>query len=244
MQIAILADIHANFQALEAVLADIDSQNIDEILSLGDNIGYGPQPDEVVRELMARDIFSVTGNHELALHDKKYYKRLNFTTQDSVDLTRTLLTPETLDWSIKRPTHVVRHGARFVHGSPPDSPTQYIHNPTDNKLKRFLTLYPEQLCFYGHSHNLEMFIHDADSVIHKASLNANTYTFVEDSRYIVTPGSVGQPRDWLNRRAKYGIWDTSKNTLVIRALKYDVKTTVKLLEKSDFHISNAMRLGG
>jgi predicted phosphodiesterase len=244
MHIAILADIHANFQALGAVLTDIDSQSIDEILSLGDNIGYGPQPDEVVRELMARDIPSVTGNHELALHDKKYYKRLNFTTQDSVDLTRTLLTPETLDWSTKLPTHMVRHGARFVHGSPPDSPTQYIHNPTDNKIKRFLTLYPEQLCFYGHSHNLEMFIHDADTVVYNAPLNVNTYTFVEGSRYIVTPGSVGQPRDWLNRRAKYGIWDTAENTLAIRALKYDVKTTVKLLEKSDFHISNAIRLGG
>ena len=74
MRIAILADIHANYQALQAVLADIKNQNIDDIISLGDNVGYGPQPDEVVQELMAQDIFSITGNHELALHDKKYYK--------------------------------------------------------------------------------------------------------------------------------------------------------------------------
>lgn len=246
MRIAILADIHANYQALQAVLADIENQHIDDIISLGDNVGYGPQPDEVVKELIARDIFSVTGNHELALHDKKYYNHLNFTTQDSIDITRQLLCDETLAWSTKLPTHTIRNGARFVHGSPPDSPTQYIHNPTDNKIKRLLASYPEQLCFYGHSHNLEMFIREEEQaeVIHKASLNANKYTFVEGSRYIITPGSVGQPRDWLNRKAKYGIWETSQNTLEIRALQYDVKTTIKLLEKSEFHISNAMRLGG
>ena len=68
MRIAIIADIHANYQALQAVLADIDRQNIDEIISLGDNVGYGPQPDEVVKELIARDIFSIIGNHELGLH--------------------------------------------------------------------------------------------------------------------------------------------------------------------------------
>jgi len=244
MRLAILADIHANYQALQAVLADIDSQNIHDIISLGDNIGYGPQPDEVVKELMARTIFSLTGNHELSLHDKKYYNKLNFTTQDSTDLTRTLLSEQSLAWSIDLPNHIVRHGARFVHGSPPDSPTQYIHNPTDNKIKRFLASYPEQLCFYGHSHNLEMFIHDEDGEIHKAPLNSNTYTFVDTSRYLVTVGSVGQPRDWLNRKAKYGIWHIQENRLETRALNYDVKTTVKLLEKSKFHISNAMRLGG
>ena len=244
MRIAILADIHANYQALQTVLTDIASQQIDDIISLGDNIGYGPQPNEVVHKLMSQKIFSITGNHELGLHDKKYYKSLNFTTQDSVDLTREMLSKEALDWSIQLPSHTILHGARFVHGSPPDSPTLYIHNPTDNKIKRFLKTYPEQLCFYGHSHNLEMFIADPDNTIHKALLNANTYTFVKGSRYIVTPGSVGQPRDWLNRKAKYGIWSTAENTLEIRALKYDVKTTIQLLEKSDFHISNAIRLGG
>ncbi len=244
MRIAILADIHANYQALQAVLCDIDQQNISEIISLGDNIGYGPQPDEVVGELMARNIFSVTGNHELSLHDEHYYKRLNFTTQDSTDLTRKLLSEEALAWSIALPTCTVLHGARFVHGSPPDSPTQYIHNPTDNKIKRLLASYPEQICFYGHSHNLEMFICDADNSVDKAPLNTNTYTFVDTSRYLVTAGSVGQPRDWLNRKAKYGIWHISENRLETRAVDYDVKTTVKLLENSGFHISNAIRLGG
>lgn len=246
MRLAILADIHANYQALQAVLTDIDSQNIDEIISLGDNIGYGPQPEEVVKELMARRIFSITGNHELALNNKAYYDRLNFTTQDSVDLTRALLGEDSLAWSTDLPTHTIRHGARFVHGSPPDSPTQYIYNPTTNKIKRLLAAYPEQICFYGHSHNLEMFICEEKNtdIIHKAALRPNTYTFVNTSRYLVTSGSVGQPRDWFNRKAKYGIWHTEQNTIEIRALNYDVKTTVQLLENSDFHISNAVRLEG
>ncbi len=246
MRLAILADIHANLQALEAVLQDIDNQNIDDIISLGDNVGYGPQPDEVVRTLMARNIFSITGNHELGLHDKRYYKKLNFTTQDSLDLTKELLSEETLEWSINLPTHALRHGARFVHGQPPDSPTQYIQNPTDNKIKRLMATYPEQICFFGHTHNMEMFIREEghDEIIYKAHLNANKYTFVDDCRYLITPGSVGQPRDWLNRRAKYGIWQLPENTIEIRAIPYDVKTTISLLKDSGFHSSNAARLGG
>lgn len=245
MRIAILADIHANYQALQAVLQDIDAQNIDNIISLGDNVGYGPQPDEVVKALMQRNIFSITGNHELGLHNKKYYNRLNFTTRDSLDLTRDLLGEETFNWSVNLPTHAIRHGARFVHGSPPDSPTQYIQNPTDNKIKRLLKTYPEQLCFFAHTHNMEMFIKENNSpLIHKASLNTSIYTFIKDSRYLITPGSVGQPRDWLNRKAKYGIWQIPDNTLEIRALDYDVTTTVRLLQKSKFHISNSVRLEG
>lgn len=245
MRIAILADIHANYQALQAVLKDIEKQSIDDIISLGDNIGYGPQPEEVVRTLMAKNIFSITGNHELALHDKEYYKHLNFTTQDSLDLTRTLLSEETLAWSTTLPTHTVRHGVRFVHGSPPDSPTKYIENPSEKKIKRLLASYPEQLCFFGHTHNMEMFIYEEgdDINIYRAHLNINKYTLVDKSRYLITPGSVGQPRDWLNRMAKYGILQLPENTIEIRALQYDVQTTVNLLKDSAFHPSNAARLG-
>jgi predicted phosphodiesterase len=67
MRIAVIADIHGNFRALEAVLADIDQAGADHIVSLGDNIGYGPEPEEVVRTLIERQIDSVLGNHELAL---------------------------------------------------------------------------------------------------------------------------------------------------------------------------------
>ena len=72
MRIAIISDIHGNLDAFEQVLADIDHSGIDEIISLGDNIGYGPEPDEVVELIQARQIDSVIGNHELAVNHPKY----------------------------------------------------------------------------------------------------------------------------------------------------------------------------
>ena len=73
---AILADIHGNFQALQAVLADLARIGADEVLSLGDNIGYGPEPEEVVRVLRQQGVVSVMGNHDLALFIRSYHQRI------------------------------------------------------------------------------------------------------------------------------------------------------------------------
>ncbi len=96
MRLAILADIHGNFQALQAVLADLDGIGVDAVVSLGDNIGYGPQPEEVVQALMAREIDSVVGNHELALSSASYLLRLNPSPRISLEISRQLMSRESL----------------------------------------------------------------------------------------------------------------------------------------------------
>ena len=77
MRTAVLADIHANMAALEAVLEDIRDEMISDIITLGDNIGYGPDPEEVIQELIKHDIISIQGNHEYALINPNYYLRMN-----------------------------------------------------------------------------------------------------------------------------------------------------------------------
>ncbi len=98
MRLAVITDIHGNFRAFQAVLSDIAKQNIARIVSLGDNIGYGPEPDEVVSTLAKHGVASIQGNHELALISPAYYKQLNPPTRQSLDLTRGLLTQTSLDW--------------------------------------------------------------------------------------------------------------------------------------------------
>ncbi len=241
MLLAILSDIHGNYQALEAVLADIDNHNVDQIYTLGDNIGYCPQPEEVVLALMARDAKSIMGNHELALKSKSYLKRLNFVVQDSLEITKKLMSESTISFSISLPTFRVENNVRFVHGCPPESITTYLQNPSPTRLERTFATYPEQYCFYGHTHAFGRYFFDGKKYWSEKP-KIGSVVLNDKWRHINNVGSVGQPRDGKGNRAKYGLWNTESNSLEIRALEYDVEQTVALLKKLGFHGTNASRL--
>jgi predicted phosphodiesterase len=241
MLLAILSDIHGNYQALKAVLADIDNHNVQQIYTLGDNIGYGPEPEQVVQALMAREARSILGNHELALKSVSYLKRLNFVGQHSLELAKKLMGPETIAFSCALPSFRVENGIRFVHGCPPESVTMYLQNPSPTRLERTFATYPEQYCFYGHTHAFGRHATDGNTYwterveIGKMELN-------DQWRHINNAGSVGQPRDGKNNKAKYGLFDTANNSLEIRAMEYDVEKTVAMLADLGFHATNASRL--
>ena len=251
MRLAVITDIHGNFRALQAVLADITSQSIARIVSLGDNVGYGPEPDEVVRTLVHHRITSIRGNHELALVNAAYYQQLNPPTRLSLDLTRGLLTQTSLDWLADlEPTLQLANGTddetghrcRFVHGCPPDSTTTYLLNPTDARLQHIFAGYPEAICFAGHTHTLDMYVYHPDAAVEHLSLAIGRRILARNSRYLIIPGSVGQPRDTVSNRAKYAIWDQDQNSLEIRAVPYDVSTTIRLINERGFPASNGLRL--
>lgn len=242
MRIAVIADIHGNYQALEAVLEDIDNRQITVVFSLGDTIGYGPEPDRVVQTLIDRKIDSVLGNHELALFDKHYLKRLNFITRDSLALTRNILSAASLEWLRKLKHSKTVHGARMVHGCPPDSVTTYLFNPGVKRLNAVFESFQEKICFAGHTHTLDCFTHQATGESVRLMLDRKPLQLDALDRYIIIPGSVGQPRDQLSDKAKYGIWDIAESTVTIREIAYDVDTTIELLTRAGFPSSNAIRL--
>ena len=241
MRLAILADIHGNFQALRAVLADMDGIGVDAVVSLGDNIGYGPEPEEVVRTLMARGVPSVVGNHELALNSESYFRRLNPVPRTSLEISRQLMSRESLAYCKSLPAFLVLHGARFVHGCPPESVTTYLRHPSDTRLARIFTVFAEPFCFFGHTHDPAIYAaHGQGYQVEEAALK--TRVLAPECRYVINPGSVGQPRDDFNNQAKYGIWDREEHTFTQRAVPYDVHTTVRLLQERNFPRSNADRL--
>lgn len=242
MKIAIISDIHSNFEALQAVLADIDNQHIDEVISLGDNIGYGPQPEEVINTLKVRGIASVIGNHEHALNNTSYFQRLNPPTQFSLEKNRSLMGPESLVYCKNLPTYILRYGARFVHGCPPESITTYLWDPSEIRMARLFISMSETMCFFGHTHILSCYIRES-SHFHKIETNIGAIELRPDCRYIINPGSVGQPRDLINFKAKYGIWDQKNGTFEFRAVAYNIQATKKLLREKKFPESNALRLG-
>ena len=241
MRVAIISDIHANYRALQAVLTDIDRQKVDETISLGDNIGYGPEPEEVVQTLRKRGIPSIMGNHELGLADKGYFARLNPGPQKSLALNRELLSTESMTWLCDLPPLLIRHGARFIHGCPPRSITSYLYAPSMTRMERIFTVFPEQCCFFGHLHSLERYILAPEGCTHEEP-EPGIFHCRDDHRYIFNLGSVGQPRDGINRQAKYGIWDLDKQSVEIRQVAYDRATTKRLLLERGFPEMNSIRL--
>ncbi|WCB47180.1 metallophosphoesterase family protein [Nitratidesulfovibrio vulgaris] len=156
MRLAVLSDIHGNLGAFEAVLADIAAQDVDDIISLGDNVGYGPDPGPVLRLLRQRGIDSVLGNHEAAIADRRRRRRFNSQSREALDLTEAWLDADGRACIASMPPVLLRHGCRFVHGMPPDSPFTYLFEFMGRRLPKVFTLFAEALCFVGHTHDLEV----------------------------------------------------------------------------------------
>lgn len=241
MRTAVLADIHANLAALEAVLQDIAKEGIADIVTLGDNIGYGPDPEEVMRQLTALAVTSIQGNHEYALINDLYYLQMNPDPKKSLDMTRIMLSEESLAYCAGLPTVAIHHGARLVHGCPPRSQTAYLFHPRMVMLEKIFNSFPERICFYGHTHTLNFFA-EGEEPERGLFVSFGTHSLSKNKKYIINPGSVGQPRDGINNLAKYLIWDRDKETVTFKALEYDVMKTVNRLRLLDFPEFNATRL--
>ena len=238
---AVLADIHANLAALEAVLKDIRAEEISDIITLGDNIGYGPDPDEVTQKLIRLQVFSIQGNHEYALLNPVYYFRMNPVAEKSLDLTRSLLSDESLAYALGLQPVMIHKGARLVHGCPPKSQTAYLFSPSRKMLDKLFGSFPEKICFHGHTHIMNFFEEGKDPD-QKQNISSSTQHLKDGRKYIINPGSVGQPRDRVNNNAKYIIWDREHGSVTFREVEYDVMKTVNKLRRLNFPPSNATRL--
>ncbi len=219
MRLAIFSDIHGNLDAFQAVLEDLERRRVDALYSLGDNIGYGAQPEEVVELLIARGIPSVLGNHELAALDPSTLDWFNPAARRSLALSLSWLRSDIRAFLAALPPFLSVHGLRLVHGFPPDSPTTYLFEiPRIDLATRFAS-FPERLCFVGHTHLLGLY-RLREREVQEEALSEGEYALDPQSRYLVNVGSVGQPRDG-DPRAKYVLWDEDRGTLEIRCVAYD-----------------------
>lgn len=240
MRIAIVSDIHSNLAAFEEVLADIDRAEVDRIVSLGDNIGYGPDPEEVLQLIRTRNIPSIMGNHELALVDPSFLSWFNNAARRSLEINRELLSPSSLNYIRTLEPTLTMHGYLFVHGVPPDSITSYLFEVSDRELLKILPCLDQELSFVGHTHALRLISCDGRRLRH-TRLSAGIIPLEEGQRYLINAGSVGQPRDGDNH-AKYLIWDRDSRLLEVRFVRYDVARTVKGILNLGLPIINADRL--
>ena len=193
MRTAIVSDIHSNLEAFQEVLADIDQSHVDRIVSLGDNIGYGPDPEEVLRLIRMSNIPSVLGNHELGIVDPTFLSWFNKSAWRSIEINRELLSPQSLTYIQTLGPAFTMGECLFVHGFPPDSITTYLFQVSDIKLKAIFPSIDQELCFVGHTHDLELVLFDGRNVRH-ARLPEGEIHLREGHKYLINAGSVGQPQ--------------------------------------------------
>lgn len=240
MRIAIISDIHGNLEALLAVLNDIDGSEIDQLLCLGDNVGYGPDPEEVIRTIREREIACVMGNHELGIVDPAYLDWFNPLARESLLITAELITSSSLEYMRGLSASMVKDGCLCVHGAPPASITTYLFELSRFQLFSLLADMREKICFVGHTHVLEV-VEVTEDAVSRHQLRTGVFSLLEDRKYIINVGSVGQPRDG-NNNAKYVIWDTVAQVIEVRFVSYDIAVTAEKIIHYGFPEINAKRL--
>jgi predicted phosphodiesterase len=240
MRLAVISDIHGNLEAFREVLADIDRSRMDKILCLGDNVGYGPEPEAVVQLLRERHIVSVKGNHELGVTDPDYFHWFNSLAQTSLRVTRSLLSEAALACLADLPPYLILGECLAVHGCPPDSTTRYLFELADEELLVLLKDLPQRLSFVGHTHDLELVSYDGLE-LNRRGLGAGVVALHPEHHFLVNVGSVGQPRDG-NNNAKYVIWDDTEQTLEVRFVPYNIAKTAERIVELGFPAFYATRL--
>jgi predicted phosphodiesterase len=240
MRFAVLSDIHANLEAFQAVLADMRPLGLDAAYSLGDNVGYGAEPDGVIAGLAAEGIPSVLGNHELAVIDPAELDWFNPIARESLVKTVELLSETSLARIHGFPRFDVRHGCRLVHGFPPDSPTVYQFQVSGEDVRAVVAGMEERICFTGHTHFPEI-LACTDGDVQRWAFPPGTQPLKVEPAYIINVGSVGQPRDGSNC-AKYAVFDTEAWTVELRHVPYDIESAVRKILAAGLPPAHAYRL--
>jgi len=247
----VISDIHSNLEALTTVLADIERRGIKTIYSLGDIIGYGPNPTECLDLIIEKTKWCVLGNHDYAV----FYEPTNFNyaAEQASFWTRQVLETEKnrelsdrrwsflgnlpMRQSLKTKLNTGAAVMDFVHASPRKPINEYVF-PEDvytNPVKvRVLFERVRHVCFIGHTHLPGVFLDEPDFYL--PTELGDVYPIIEGEKAIINTGSVGQPRDRDNRASYIYVED---NKVHFVRLEYDLETTVKKIraieELDSFH---------
>jgi len=217
MRVAVLSDIHANLVALDAVLAALGS--VDAIWQLGDIVGYGPQPDEVVARLDEIGATGVAGNHDLAALGGREIEWFNPDARAAMDWTRGRISEPTRTALAALPTTRRDGSSTLVHGSPRDPIWEYVINE-DIARANFVDL-ETPIGLHGHTH-LPMAWLKSDQRIDAIIPGPDSSLRLEGRAALLNPGSVGQSRDG-DRRASWLEMDTEAGIATWRRTAYDVE---------------------
>ena len=229
MRALIAADIHSNLEAFQSVLDDAEENGgFDQVWSLGDLVGYGPDPGECIDLIRRHDSRTVAGNHDLASVGKLSLEAFNAYAASANKWTTTQLTEEQAEFLRQLPLKLELDDFTMVHGSPRDPVWEYVVSPAaaSASFLHFDTLY----CLVGHSHIPFLCRPEEDGAVF-VEFPLDTPVTLDSERMIINPGGVGQPRDG-DPRASYAIFDSDRGVVFHHRVEYDIsKTQEKMTER-------------
>ncbi len=221
MRVAVISDIHGNLHALEAVLADVDGEAVDETWCLGDIVGYGPRPNECCDLVRDRTSLSLCGNHDLAVLGALDVREFTGDAAAAVRWTNGVLGEGQRAWLGTLQPLAKREGVDLFHASARDPVWEYVLSEYAALASLELTTSP--LVVVGHSHVALALGWDGTEMIGGLA-PAGTSAELAGRRWLLNPGSVGQPRDG-DPRAAWLLVDTSAGVGTFRRVEYPVART-------------------
>lgn len=245
MRVAILSDLHANLEALAATLKDVGERNVEEVWCLGDVVGYGGAPQQVLDAIEARTRTAVKGNHDHAVATGDL-DDFNPMAAAAARLHAHMLTPPERARLFALPTTLTRDvgdlEVLLAHGSPDDPIHEYVR-PEDASegQRRWHGL--ADVILLGHTHLPYAAVPKGGGAAGgwKAEGFAETRVGAPDSPLIVNPGSVGQPRDG-DARAAYAVLDFSRRAVELHRVAYDVESAAQAIRRAGLDHQLALRL--
>ncbi|MDQ3880449.1 MAG: metallophosphatase family protein [Chloroflexota bacterium] len=223
MRIAVLSDIHSNLPALEAVMRDME--RIDQVWVLGDVVGYGPHPNQVIAALQSVGARTVLGNHDGAAIGTVDPKDFNPDAGRAIAWTGTAIDDNARSYLSALPEVRTDGDLTAVHGSPRDPIWEYVTSSQIAALN--FKAFETRVCFFGHTHLPVVFRLDDDTV-RTVQVTPGQPVELDSKRCLINPGSVGQPRDG-DPKSSYLVLDTEQATLDYRRVAYDVEATQRAM---------------
>ena len=218
MRFAVFGDIHANLEALQAVLADAEAHEVTHYVCLGDVVGYNANPHECVEIVRALECPVVKGNHDEQASAETVLENFNPLAEEAINWTREHLSEEDKTWL--RELRMVRQVRDFtiVHATL-DTPTKwgYVFNQLDAAAS--FSYQHTNICFYGHTHAPRAYVKDGNV----KGVPLQRLLVEPNKKYFINVGSVGQPRDgdW---HASYCLFTPGEHVVELRRIEYDINT--------------------
>ncbi len=241
MRLGILSDIHANYEALSAVLEAYRDESIDRYYCLGDTVGYGGSPNECAEIIRGLVQATVLGNHDAAVAGRMDYSYYYEAARNALDTHAQMLSEENISWLRGLPYKIElpEFDLNLCHGSPVRlEEFEYIFAP--EQARECLPIFSQlpALTLIGHSHLCKVFALTANSV---EELPPIDFQLDPSRKYIVSVGSVGQPRDYDNR-ASFTVFDTTRNVFEFKRVEYDIETAADKVLRARLERNFAHRL--
>jgi diadenosine tetraphosphatase ApaH/serine/threonine PP2A family protein phosphatase len=240
MRIGILSDIHSNLEALTETLASLERHRVDRIVCLGDVVGYGASVNECCALVREASEVTLLGNHDAAVSGRMDYSFYYGAARHALDWTASRIDPEHLEWLRSLPYAHRLDGVTFSHGNPvaPEG-YEYVF-----AMEQARDLLPHlgglaDVSFIGHSHLCKSFALSGAGDVNEVV--ATRFGLRRGYKYVISVGSVGQPRDCDNR-ACFVVYDSGERTVEFHRVSYDIESAAQKIFDADLALNFGKRL--